>query len=521
MSKCIIDMFEKTVSRFAERIAVADENKSITFTELKKHSLEIADMLDRKTTPVGVMAHRDVYTIPMFFGVMYSGRCYVPIDPDMPVEKMRKIIKSAEIETILSFSVEDQEKVEICGIDFLELNEDMFQKMEDEFVYGHVLSPKSDDWKESDCQIANDQIEKSERFEDLLYLIYTSGSTGTPKGVAKSHEAMKNFVDAYLKEFSFDEDTIIGNQTPFCFDASAKDIYVMAACGATIEIIPTTLFSFPVRLIEYMDERKINFISWVPSALSIVTALNTFSEIKPQYLKRVFFVGEVFPAKHLYRWMTALPHVEYVNLYGSSEICGISCFYRVKDVVDPKESIPAGAALSNCEIKLVNDGVAVNERGVSGEIYVSSKALANEYYKDEEKTKYSFVYADFGAGAKRYYRTGDIARYNQDGQLVFVARSDYQIKHMGHRIELGEIETAAMAISGIDKCCCLYNSKRSRIMLYVQLEKDAELTDKEIRTSLKTKLSDYMIPHRVTIMESLPLNANGKIDRAMLNASIK
>lgn len=520
MSKCMIDMFETTVSRFPNRIAVADEKKEITFAKLKKYALEIANRINGGNAPVGVMAHRDVYTIPMFFGIMYSGRCYVPIDPDMPVEKMKKIIKGAEIETVLSFAVQDRETVEACGAEFLELNEQMFVEAE-KFVYGSVLAPRSDDRKEWDCQIGNELAEESEDHDDLLYLIYTSGSTGTPKGVAKSHEAMKSFVDAYLKEFSFDEHTIIGNQTPFCFDASAKDIYVMAACGATIEIIPTTLFSFPIRLMEYMDERKINFISWVPSALSIVTALNTFSERKPKYLKRVFFVGEVFPAKHLNRWMTALPHVEYVNLYGSSEICGISCFYRVKDVVDPKESIPAGAALSNCNIKLVSDGAVVNGQGISGEIYVSSEALANEYYKDEEKTKESFVYVDFGDGKKRYYRTGDIARYNPEGQLVFVARSDYQIKHMGHRIELGEIETAAMAITGIDKCCCLYNSKRSRIMLYVQPENDAELTDKEIRASLKEKLSDYMIPHKVTIMESLPLNANGKIDRAVMNASIR
>ena len=371
-------------------------------------------------------------------------------------------------------------------------------------------------YSKPECTILHEQ-----EAMDLLYLIYTSGSTGIPKGVAKSHEAMKSFLDAYIKEFSFDENTVIGNQTPFCFDASAKDIYMMAACGASMHIIPSSLFSFPIRLIEYMDERKVNFISWVPSALSIVTALNTFSEKKPQYLKRVFFVGEVFPTKHLNRWMEALPHVEYVNLYGSSEICGISCFYRVKGTFDKNESIPAGTALSNCKVCLIHEGAAVQEKETPGEIYVASDALADSYYKDEEKTKMSFLYLDFGEGIRRYYRTGDIAKYNSYGDLVFVARSDHQIKHMGHRIELGEIEAAAMDINGVHKCCCVYHQKRNRILLYVELEASSELMDREIRSSLKGKLSDYMIPHKVQIMERLPLNANGKIDRMALKAALK
>ena len=498
MSNCIVNIFENTVLRFPNRTAVADEQHALSFSELKKFSQKIANRIENKNTVIGVMAHRDVFTIPMFLGVTYSGRCYVPIDPEMPVEKIRKIVESAGIKTVMSCELGDKEKIESAGAEFLQIA----SNMED------TDTRETLEIKECDNQ-------------ELLYLIYTSGSTGMPKGVAKSYKAMESFIDAYQKEFAFDEHTIIGNQTPFCFDASAKDIYMMAACGATLEILPTTLFSFPVRLVEYMNARKINFISWVPSALTIVTTLNTFTEIVPKYLKKVFFVGEVFAAKHLNKWMDALPDAEFVNLYGSSEICGISCFYRIKEKIDVKDSIPVGGALSNCDVRLIHDGMSVETSDVSGEIYVASQALADGYFGDPTKTEQSFVFADFGDGEKRYYRTGDVARYNENGELVFMARSDYQIKHMGHRIELGEIETAAMAMKGLEKCCCLYDNKRSRMILYAQLEAESKITAAEIRSELKASLSDYMVPHRVKILEKLPLNTNGKIDRPALQRELQ
>ena len=491
MSNPIIDIFEKTVSRFPDKTAIADEERSISFSELRGLALYTAHRLPAGDSPVGVMAYRNIFTVPFFFGAMYGGRSYVPIDPDMPKEKAEKIISDAGIKVILSCCEKDREYclsagTELICIDTLTLSE-----------------------------------EKAGIDGDTLCLIYTSGSTGKPKGVLKSASAMKSFIEAYIREFGFDENTVIGNQTPFCFDASAKDIYLMAATGARMEIIPTKHFSFPVRLMEYLNEREINFISWVPSALSIVTALNTFSEIKPEYLKRVFFVGEVFPVKHLNRWIKALPELEYVNLYGSSEICGISLFYRVPGELDKDGSVPMGKPLSNCDVRLVEEGRVICEPGVAGEVYVASDALALEYFNDADRTKDAFVLFDAGDGEKRYYRSGDVAKYNEQGELVFAARTDFQIKHMGHRIELGEIETAADAIPGVDRCCCLYNEKRQRIVLYIQPAAQSALTDADVRLALKEKLSDYMLPHKYIIMEALPLNPNGKTDRAALKAALK
>lgn len=493
MSNCIVDIFEKTVERFPNRVAVADAESSCTFIELKSLAQKIAKELNFEEEIIGVLAHRNLATILLFMGCIYADKCYVPIDPSLPKEKLRKIIQSSGIKTIASFDLDDREVIESTGASHRHLELEYLAKQEE-----------ADYPVNKDCR------------QELLYIVYTSGSTGIPKGVAKSYKAMKNFMDTYKTVFSFDENTIIGNQTPFYFDASAKDLYMMIASGARLEIIPTQLFSFPVRLITYMNDRKINFISWVPSALTIVTTLNTFVEVVPEYLKKVFFVGEVFAAKHLNKWMEALPEAEFVNLYGSSEICGISCYYLIKEKIEAAESIPIGKALQNCDVKIVADGKTVSEAEQTGEIYVASEALAEGYFQDKEKTAESFVQLDLGDGVKRYYRTGDVAKYDANGDIVFQARKDYQIKHMGHRIELGEIETAAVGLDGLEKCCCLYDEKRSKIVLYVQLEQGCGLTAKEIRRKLKTLISDYMVPHKVVIMEQLPMNQNGKIDRVSL-----
>ena len=186
-------------------------------------------------------------------------------------------------------------------------------------------------------------------------MVYTSGSTGKPKGVLKSHKAMSSFMNTYATKYHFDDKTIIGNQSPFFFDAAAKDLYMMMLVGAKMVIIPTILFSMPYKLIEYLNDHQVNFISWVPSMLSMIVQLNTFDDITPKYLKRVFFVGESFPIKHLNKWLTQLPSIEYVNLFGSSEVAGVFATYEVKKIKENQNFLPIGKALDNCKVLLVND----------------------------------------------------------------------------------------------------------------------------------------------------------------------
>ena len=227
------------------------------------------------------------------------------------------------------------------------------------------------------------------------------------------------------------------------------------------------------------------------------------------------------PMKHLNYWRKNLPDVRYVNLYGSTEIAGICAWYEVTGTYDDADSLPMGKPLCNCEIYLLDGEQVVTEANRVGEMYLVSPALALEYFGDSEKTAASFQTRDFGEGLVRCFKTGDLARYDDAGNLVFASRMDYQIKHMGHRIELGEIEAVAGALPGIERCCCLYDTKKSRIVLFCQTGSDGgERTGKEIRQLLRPRLSAYMLPAKVLILTTMPLNANGKIDRQKLAESM-
>lgn len=490
----VLGYLEERAAQMPEKTAVADREHKYSFNELKAAASHLAAAPALKDCPgsaIGVIADRNADVIVYFMASLYSGHFYVPIDPEMPASKMNMICENAEISVILGN----------------EGSEDLVRQLDRDITYVTLSDTPSDETNTCGLEASAD---------DPLFMIYTSGSTGVPKGVLKSHRAVMSFIDAYAEQFGFGPDEVVGNQTPFFFDASAKDIYLMLKVGATMEILPTEFFAMPPSLINYMNEREVSFISWVPSALSVIVQLNTFKAVIPTTLKKVFFVGEVMPMKHLNKWREALPDVRYVNLYGSTEIAGISCFYEVDRAFENDENLPMGKPLGNCKVYLMDGDSVVTEPDHIGEMYVVTDATALCYYKDPEKTEKCFVIKDFGEGPVRAYRSGDLARYDSEGNLIFASRSDFQIKHMGHRIELGEIETVAGSLEDVQRCACLYNDKKSRIVLFCQLAPGSELTGNDIKAALTEKLSSYMVPNRVNILESLPYNANNKIDRVKL-----
>lgn len=488
----IIDCLKKTSALFPNKTAIACRNEKYSFSQLDELASRLGRTIANLSTndsPVGVIVHRDADTLLYFLAVAYSGRFYVPIDPEIPSEKLKSIIENADLSIVFG-SENDRSLLEKA-----------------EFV-GKKIS-KSD---ASDERCVSPDIDS----DSPLYMIYTSGSTGKPKGVLKSHGAVMSFIKAFVSEFDFDENEIIGNQTPFFFDAAAKDIYLMLYTGATLEILPSELFIFPVTLIEYLNEKHISYTCWVPTAYALVTQMNTFKKIKPAYLKKAFFVGEVFPVKQLKKWLEELPEIKYVNLFGSTEIAGVSCFYVLPAVDELPEILPIGKALNNCTVYLCGDDGIITESNKTGEVYVSSDALALGYYKDEPKTAEVFLNCTLPEGSwARVLKTGDLARYDDLGNLVFVSRKDYQIKHMGRRIELGEIEAAADSLSQVQRCCCLYNDEKKRIELFCTLF-DSNFSPQEIQNELKKRLSQYMVPSKIHVLEEMPYNANGKIDRTAL-----
>ena len=492
----ILSRFEQTAAAFPAKTAAACEHTRYTFSALRRLAARLgaaAAKAQPEPGAVGVLVHRDADTVAAFFAVLYAGSYYVPLDPDMPTHKLQTILADAGIRVLLG-AAEDRPLLETLGFD------------------GIFLTP---------ADAAGEERSAPEAGPDTpLYMVYTSGSTGKPKGVLKSHGAMLSFVDAFTETFGLTAEEILGNQNPFFFDAAAKDLYVMACTGATMEIIPSEKFIFPVRLIEYLNERGITYVCWVPTALAIVTQLNTFRQVLPTTLKKVLFVGEVFPVKQLHKWLTTLPEIRYVNLYGSSELAGICCWYEIPRGTLP-DQLPMGIPLSNCRVYLRGEEGFLTEPEQLGEVWVESPALALEYYGDPEKTAKVFCQEELPDGRRaRVLKTGDLARYDAAGNLVFSSRKDFQIKHMGRRVELGEIEAAADALPELQRCCCLYNDAKKRIELFCQLTPGTEADGKAIQSLLRGRLSEYMLPSRIHILDELPFNANGKINRTALKEAM-
>ena len=269
----------------------------------------------------------------------------------------------------------------------------------------------------------------------------------------------------------------------------------------------------PVALVDYLNRHQINTICWVVSALSMVSAFGTFQEVKPRYLRTVAFGSEVFPLQQFRLWRQALPQADFVNLYGPTEGTGMCCFYRVDREFEDGEPIPIGRPFPNREILLLTPEGAPAKPGEAGELCIRGTSVTLGYYNDPERTARAFVQNPLNhAYPEIIYRTGDIGRYNERGELVFVSRQDAQIKHMGHRVELGEIEAAAAALPEIRLCACLYDGAKSRIILcYV-----GEIAQGELARRLRARLPRYMLPARLIPLDAMPFTANGKIDRLAL-----
>lgn len=491
--KNILEYLEQVCQCYPDRVAIEEPENSITFSELKLQAQMVANEIKKhniKNVTIGVMADRKIETVVLFLGTLYSKNTYVALNPEMPEEKFDYIVQANSFPIIL-------------GSDN---NNPLAQKYQDRYI--------NYKWRETTFSSDLENLEIKTP-EIPMNIVYTSGSTGVPKGVVKSHAAMISYIEAFCKTFIISNEEVIGNQTPFYFDASAKDIYLMLKTGAKMVIIPTQLFATPWLLVEYMNTKKVTTINWVPSALSIISKLNIFDELLPEYLTKVFFVGEAFQVKQLKKWQKALPDISYINLYGSSEMAGVCCYYIVEDNFE-KEALPIGKPLCNSQIFLVDEtNNVITESGVTGEICIESLALADGYYQDQETTDKVFKNENLGGENKRIFHSGDLAYYDEENNLVFAARKDFQIKHMGYRIELEEIEQSALMTDEIKDCGCVYNPKNDKIYLFCAVY-NPETTIVDIKNRLKSKLPSYMVPNVVKILDEIPLNANGKTNRQQL-----
>ena len=501
MRKNILQYLEENVDKYPGNISFADKDTQLTYIELLNRSKSVGSFLSGRAVPgtaVFVYMEKSAEVLTAYFGAVYAGCFYIPIDEKMPPDRINRIIDVVGNGVIIYDSTTQKH------ID--EINPDC-----DKFKYEEIYATEID-------ENALGNIRKKSIDTDPVYILFTSGSTGTPKGVVICHRSVIAY-SKWLKEtFAFDSTTVFGNQTPFYFSMSVLDIYATISSGASLWIIPKSYFSFPKKLLEFINEKKVNTIYWVPSAMGIVAQFDAFKYVTPEYLRTVLFAGEVMPNKILNVWRKNVPNALYANLFGPTEITDIGIYYTVNRDFADDEPLPIGGVCDNVGILVVNDkNELITKAGDKGELYIRGSFLSHGYYNNPEKTKESFVNNPINNSYPEVvYKTGDIVYYNELGELMYAGRKDFQIKHMGNRIELGEIENSFSAIAGVDRCCCLYDPDEDMIIGVYSGSAEAKC----IMDILSEKLPAYMIPNKYEKLDILPLNSNGKIDRKLLTMEL-
>ena len=489
MQKNILEYLEKTAQSHKDKLAFSNGKEGLTFGEIYARSRAIGSYLCDNgyyREPIAIIMDKHPNTLTAFWGTVYAGCFYACIDEKMPQARILAIFERFNPKAIIC-DAKNQKTAMSLGVENVLLYDDIVNYAENTEALSGVRAKQSS--------------------TDAIYVAFTSGSTGTPKGVVACHRSVIDYTEALCEALPFSEETVFCNQTPLYFDAPLKEIMPTIKLGATTYFAPKMLFSFPIKLVEYLDEYRINTICWVVSALVQISALGALEAHTPKYLTTVCFGSELFPRNQYDLWRSALPNAKFFNLYGPTEATGMSCYWAAERELSSDEPIPIGRPFDNTDIILLDEN---NREAREGEICIRGTCLTMGYYNDPEKTAAVFTQNPLNtAYGELIYRTGDIGRYNDRGELVFLCRKDSQIKHMGHRIELGEIESAAAKNESVNRACCVYDNNAKRIVLYYV----GALAEKELLMHLGALLPRYMLPTEITKLSAMPLTSNGKIDR--------
>ncbi len=489
----ILEYLEEAVIRYPEREAMRSDDSSLTFKDIYERACATGSFLasrkiNRKAVAVLMDKHPD--TVCAFFGALYSGCFYICIDKALPDVRICEIIDEARAEYV------------ICSQGTRECARLLSGRTEI-FCFEDIIEHPID-------LGALKVIRENSLDTDPAYIVFTSGSTGRPKGVCASHRSLIDYTEALCATLGFDSETVFGNQAPLYYDAPLKELLPMIALGAKVVFIPEELFLFPVRLCEFIKENRINTLCHAASVLSRISMLGALDCVDMSFLRTVCFGSEVFPRGELEKWREKCPSTRFINLYGPTECTGMSAYWIADRELGEGEEIPIGKPFPNTEILLINDDGEECKDCESGEMYIRGSCVTLGYYENEGESSRAYLQNPLNRAYREIvFRTGDMARRNERGELVYLGRRDRQIKLSGRRIEPCEIERVAERCRGVSQASLILDKERQRLVLFYV----GRAENKRLYDIFDSSLPEYMHPRECIRLEFMPQKPNGKLDR--------
>ena len=474
----IHQLFEQQVERTPEQVAIISRDQRMSYRELNARANQVANYLhDRGVRPevrVAVRMERSPELITCLLGVLKAGGAYVPIDPGYPDERASFILEDSGAKLLLTL----KEFIEARGSAANPLNEGGAQ--------------------------------------NAAHVIYTSGSTGKPKGVISAHRASLNRFAWMWRTYPFVAGEVCCQKTSVNFVDSIWEIFGPLLQGVPLVVLEDECVKDQSRLVASLSEHKVSRIVLVPSLLRFILESDQNLAERLSHLRYCFCSGEALPADLASAFRERLPHTKLINLYGSSEVAADVTCYEVTNVTQ-LSNVPIGKPIANTQVYILDSLFEPVPYGVIGEIYVGGEALARGYLNQPALTREKFVSDPFNSGTRQLFRTGDLGRFLADGNIEFHGRRDHQVKIRGVRIELGEIETVLKTDQAIKQAVVVARDESGGgKQLVAYLVVDRPLAINELRMLLRRKLPDYMVPAAFVLLEALPLNTSGKVDRLAL-----
>lgn len=510
-AQTVVNLFEQQVKNTPNKIAVIFENQQLSYQELNHKSNQLAHyLLNLKNTAdnatlitanclVAVCMERSVEMLVSLLAILKTGAAYLPIDPNYPAARIGYMLKDSAAPLLLT-QTHLQEK--------LHLNE-----LEHDCSVVCLDKVKIDSQPiENPCLLC--------KLEALAYVIYTSGSTGMSKGVMVGHQALAVHIQAILQQYQLNETDIALQFASFSFDASIEQLFVVWLTGACAVVVKTNLMT-PVDLLALMKQNAITVADLPPAYWQQMLEIDDIAE-ELAVLRMLILGGEALPVHLAHKTRQRFPALSIFNAYGPTEAVITPTVYRLPAVLSANTlaSVSIGQPRANTRVYILDTKQQPQPLGISGELCIASAALASGYLNRPELTAEKFIAIKLFGNTTLIYKTGDLARWLPDGNLEYLGRIDQQVKLRGYRIELGEIESVLRQHSAVKEALVtLYEvDDNKRLIAYLTTDAKSTAWLDELKNSLKSSLPDYMIPSHFTILERLPLTANGKIDRQVLPA---